>query len=358
MSSPSPVSVSGLRTFPQLSPSAFQHPDDSKTTSALGKIPGITALVKSFAGGVAEKAARLHHLSECVRLGPNQAVHLYRLFVKAAEILSLSTVPELFVSPDAGINAYAMGMKQYTVVVTRGLVHDMSSMEFMAVIGHELGHVKCGHMVNKTIAAMIAEFGLAGLSKLVPVLGEAALLPVVAHLQYWSRMAEITCDRAALLVVQDPKTVATTLAKLGGWAGSLGDIDFQSLREQGEEYDSLDDDKVSAALKVINMLQSELYLTHPVPIERVRRILLWAESDMYREILDGKYTRIDQSAPELRCEQDGTLLTPSDQFCPMCGSLSPIRPSGQACTYCGYAITVQRSKYCGRCGKPLAAQWE
>jgi len=352
MDSPPLISVSKLQSFPQLSPAAFQHPDDEKATAALQKIPGISTLVKSFGGGVVEKAARLNHLSECIRVGPNQAVHLYRVFVKTAEILSVPALPELFISSAPGVNAYAMGMKQHTVVVTRGLIEALTIPEVMAVFGHELGHVKCNHMVNKTIASTIAEFGLNGLSKLVPVLGEAALLPVVAHLQYWSRMAETSCDRAALLAVQDPKIVAGMLAKLGGWPSSLGDIDFQSLREQGEEYDKLDDDKVSAVLKVINMLQSELYLTHPLPIGRVRRILMWAESDMYQEILAGKYPRIDQAAPEPHCAVCGTVLTPSGQFCPICGTPAPVRLSGPSCR-CGHPISDPRSKFCVSCGKPL-----
>jgi hypothetical protein len=64
-----------------------------------------------------------------------------------------------------------------------------------AVLAHELGHLKCDHGVWLTAANVLA-------------LGTVSLLPVVSSaveegLMRWLRAAELTCDRAALLVAQD-----------------------------------------------------------------------------------------------------------------------------------------------------------
>ena len=64
-----------------------------------------------------------------------------------------------------------------------------------AVLAHELGHLKCDHGVWLTAANVLA-------------LGTVSLLPVVSSaveegLLRWLRAAELTCDRAALLVAQD-----------------------------------------------------------------------------------------------------------------------------------------------------------
>jgi Zn-dependent protease with chaperone function len=53
--------------------------------------------------------------------------------------------------------------------------------------------------------------------------GAVSLLPIVSGavedaLLRWLRAAELTCDRAALLVAQDPRVVISALMKLaGGW---------------------------------------------------------------------------------------------------------------------------------------------
>jgi hypothetical protein len=143
------------------------------------------------------------------------------------------------------------------------------------------------------------------------------------------------------------------LAKLGGWPPSLGEIDFQSLREQGEEYDKLDDDSVSAALKIISMLQSGLYLTHPLPIQRVRRILLWGESHMYQEIRAGNYPRLNQALAAPRCRTCGTAMNPSDLHCTNCGTPVEAGLADPACASCGRPIPTPRPKFCGGCGKPV-----
>ena len=63
-----------------------------------------------------------------------------------------------------------------------------------AVIAHELGHLKCDHGVWLTIANVLAS----GTLSVLP----AASRAVEEALLRWLRAAELTCDRAALLVVQ------------------------------------------------------------------------------------------------------------------------------------------------------------
>jgi Zn-dependent protease with chaperone function len=215
-------------------------------------------------------------------------------------------------------------MTQYTIVLTRGLVESMSGREIMAVMGHELGHVKCEHMVYKTMASLIAEFGVGRIAQEIPFLGPAAILALQAHLMDWSRKAELTCDRAALLVVQDATVVATMLAKLGGWPPSLGNVNLQCLVDQTHDYDALENEKVSSALKMIQQLQSSVYLTHPLPIHRVQSILGWSESDMYRDILDGNYP------------------------------VDPLQKGVTMCASCGFEFTEKVWKFCPNCGCDLS----
>ncbi len=62
------------------------------------------------------------------------------------------------------------------------------------MLAHELGHLKCDHGLWLTVANVLAS-------------GTVSVLPVVTGmvqeaLLRWLRAAELTCDRAALLVAQ------------------------------------------------------------------------------------------------------------------------------------------------------------
>ncbi|CAN0496333.1 unnamed protein product, partial [Scytosiphon promiscuus] len=72
--------------------------------------------------------------------------------------------------------------------------------EVQAVIAHELGHLKCEHGIWVTLATVLANGLYRGgfLGAFV-----ADRLGLRRRLMRWSRAAEFTCDRAAMLVSQD-----------------------------------------------------------------------------------------------------------------------------------------------------------
>ena len=82
-----------------------------------------------------------------------------------------------------------------------------------AVIAHELGHLKCSHGVWLTMANVLANNTLSVLPLLSGAIEEGLLR--------WLRAAELTCDRAALLVAQDHRIVISSLMKLAGGSPKL-----------------------------------------------------------------------------------------------------------------------------------------
>lgn len=110
-----------------------------------------------------------------------------------------------------------------------------------AVLAHELGHLKCDHGVWLTFANIITlgAYSVPGMfcdvlnfllimdihakgDTIYPGLGAIIAQSLEEQLFRWLRAAELTCDRAALLVAQDPKVF------LSSWI-HLNDItlDFQ-----------------------------------------------------------------------------------------------------------------------------------
>jgi Zn-dependent protease with chaperone function len=95
------------------------------------------------------------------------------------------------------------------------------------------------------------------------------------QLMEWVRCAEFTCDRAALLVAQDPYMVISLMMKLSGGSPSLvSQLNVDAFLDQARTYDAISDDALGDALKQIRTQD----LTHPVPVLRAREIDRWASS--------------------------------------------------------------------------------
>lgn len=341
----------GRRTFPGISPLAWQHPSDLEAMEALKRIPALDQAMKFVSANYYEKSFLVESVGSRIRIGPKQAPRIWNLFREAADILDLPRVPQVFLSTSGTPNAYAFGMKEYTITLHSALVDLMTEDELMSVIGHELSHIKCEHMLYRSLAIILARFSSAFFG-----IGRVAVLPLHLALLAWSRRAELTCDRAALLVVQDPAVVGSALAKLAGMSRSMIDeLDMDEVYKQADEYEkTFDEQLVTKALKNLGAAFS----THPVPIWRSKVIQDWGRSSQYADILDGHYLTVAQARSGKRftnegpakkgaCDACGHALDPIFAFCPACGAtvdavLVPCESCGKkiedgwaTCPHCG-----------------------
>src|SRR5262249_60688947 len=78
--------------------------------------------------------------------------------------------------------------------------------ELVAAIAHELAHVQNGHILYTT--------ALHYLSHSAAFFVRWVVQPAIMTLQAWSRRAEVTCDRAALLAVRDLDKTLAALVRL------------------------------------------------------------------------------------------------------------------------------------------------
>ena len=315
-----------LTTFPEMSGESFQHPDDSDASAALQAVPLVPQLYKMVLGGYYDQMLRMRQLTYNIRLGPDQGADLYAKFVLAARVLDMQELPELYLDSSPEINAYASGLNHHAVTLNHGIISMLNEGELLAIIGHELGHIKCSHSLNRSVASLFASAGATQISSMFPVVGPAASIAAQAALAHWSRMAEFSCDRAALLVVQDPEVAARALAKLAGFHnGLIPDFNFEALLRQIEDYEQYDLDSVQSAIKMQKLLMNSM-MSHPCHVLRVKRILDWGKSDHYQDILSGQYVREKSAKPppfpkaqSLKCSHCGKFTEISASFCPHCG---------------------------------------
>ena len=233
-------------------------------------------IARSVMSPATEEILYLENISSSIKVGEDQLPSLYKSLVHAAGILGMD-VPELYVRQNPVPNAYTLAIagKKPFIVVHTALLDLLTPDETQAVLAHELGHLKCEHGVWLTAANVLA-------------LGTVSLLPWVNRavqeaLTRWLRAAELTCDRAALLVAQDPRIVASALMKLAGGSSNLAsELNVEAFLRQARSYD----EATSTSLGWFLRNTQNRALSHPLPVLRAREVDRWSTSPEFLELLD------------------------------------------------------------------------
>lgn len=266
----------------------FRHPLDLEATQSLKQLPGLDVLVRMVMAPLAEQVFQVENLATGLQVSDRQLPSLHQALVEACQILDLE-VPQLYVRQNPVPNAYTFAMRGQRpfIVIHTALLELLTPAETQAVIAHELGHLKCDHGVYLTLANLIA------LAASQLPFGEALSQTLQTRLMEWVRCAEFTCDRAALLVAQDPRIVASLLMKLCGGAPSLvQELSVDAFIDQARTYDAISDDALGDAIKQIRTQG----LTHPVPVLRAREIDRWASTQDYYALVKNRSVQYNEGS--------------------------------------------------------------
>ncbi|OSO94047.1 peptidase M48 [Cylindrospermopsis raciborskii CENA303] len=259
----------------------FRHPLDLEATKTLRQIPGIDIMVRNLLGPVAEQVFYAENIASSILVSEKQLPDLYYLLIDACKNLDIE-LPQLYIRQHPSPNAYTFAMrgKQPFIVLHTSLVDMLTPEEIQAVIGHELGHLKCDHSVYLTPANLLI---LA--TSILPNIGVVLAQSLQNQLLEWVRCAEFTCDRAALLATQNPKVVMSVLMKLAGGSPTLAPrLNLDAFVAQARAYDAISKTELGMMVKDAHTAQ----LSHPVPVLRAREIDRWSSSVEYHNLLENQ----------------------------------------------------------------------
>jgi Zn-dependent protease with chaperone function len=295
--------------------SSFQHPLDRQATEKLKKVKGFDWLAAKFVEYGIERIEYVTNIGGSIRVGPRQMSKHYTMLLECCEILDVPE-PELYVM-QGGVNAYTSGHNHPFIVLETRLLELMEDDEVMAVIAHELGHIKCGHVLYKTMAR--------GIKPLLEIAGRATLgigtlvgSGIEAALMAWDRRSELSADRAGLLVMQDARPCVSTMMKLaGGTIRHIEWLDAEQFLNQARAYKEGLDQRMSDRFY---RFLANVGSTHPFAVERARALDDWVNTAEYRDILSGNYLRpvpvTFKPCPNPQCAQPTQA---GASFCGACG---------------------------------------
>ena len=222
--------------------------------------------------------ARTELLGTAVKVNDQQYPRVFEAAKRAGAALKVK-VPVVFAAPSSSIKVKVLGTEDSPhLIVSLELAEKLSDDELVAAIGHELGHVQNGHILYAT--------ALHYLTNSAAFFVRWVVQPAIMTLQAWSRRAEVTCDRAALLALRDENKTLEALVKLELGTGIDKELNV-------EEYLKSQPDPKKGIGRY-----AELFRSHPYVPKRVQALRLFATSALYASVT-GKDPAGKPSLPEI-----------------------------------------------------------
>lgn len=278
----------------QVDASAFAWAADGKAMAALRSMKTLSAAAKA----VSDKVGRrwIESTFNGVLLGEKQLPHIYGQAVRAARILGMSHMPDVYLSGERAWDCLTFGSdKDSFIVIGSALAGNFQGADMLFLLAREMGHCRAGHALWKTIIRFF--LGEQGPGRGVmsggifnAILSPTALIEgaIEAPLLGWARQAEITADRAGLLVVGEEEIARRVLLS---WTLKSSFIYKQINIEAWLEQQAADDGGYSKL--------SELTTTStPYITPRLKLLTEFAKSrelEYWRRMISGA---IKQSAPK------------------------------------------------------------
>jgi hypothetical protein len=222
-----------------------------------------------------------------VRVSSRQFPDIYEAGSIAATRLSSSPVP-IYVKRAAEQNIYTLGLSsQPLIVITSGMIDQMSNESLQFFIGREIGHIRAGHAWLRTL--------LRPLGAGIPVIGK--LLDSVVFGD-WMNRTELTADRAGFIACDSLTVAVSTMLKFGVGTRLFEKLDIREFLEQINDVRSVGG-------RVTEIISEQPYL-----IQRIRRLVRFALSHEYSPLSnrERQNTGILEQIPQAFIDTSGVAL--------------------------------------------------
>lgn len=252
------------------------HPQDKSTIKTLNKIPGFKMIVNKTVGNIMEKYAAIEYSAEGINVTPKSLPTVHRQLIEACRVLDIKEIPACSTDWFYDICSFSVGEQKRRMILQSGTIDLLSSDELYFMMGHELGHMKCGHktyhMFTEALYMPIANSDLKMWMSLVKM-----------PLLNWYRISDFTADRMGLLCCQDINVALSTMIKMAGLPKKCYDqIHIKSFIQQAAEFEKNYSGTMDSIIKYLSINAAAM----PWLVMRAGELWKWYKSGEYDRILN------------------------------------------------------------------------
>jgi Zn-dependent protease with chaperone function len=201
--------------------------------------------------------------------------------------------PQVWIKQSPLVNAYVTKLEEpHFLVIHSGLLelYEGKPEELRFIIGHELGHLKCEHLIAGTVGWAILEM-LGRLDENAIPQDKNMLLPSIGlgFFLSWCRESEISADRAGFLCCQNREIAEQALLRLlhglqfdSPWLDPVNKaFDPERVVNEFEHWEN------EPFVKFVLKLQ-RFGTSHPFIPDRIAALRLWDQKGMLNAIISRK----------------------------------------------------------------------
>ena len=189
---------------------------------------------------------------EGINITRNSLPQMYHQLEECCTVLGIDDIPSYTTEWFYGPYHYSNGEKHRRIVMASGSADLFTDSEMAFVIGHELGHMVCGH---KPYQMLLETFYM-------PFVNDAVFKAwasiIKMPLLEWYRISDYTADRVGLLCCQDINAALSTMIKKAGLPRKCYDsIDIESFIQQARDFDEDFNGLTDKAFKMLSIRSAE-----------------------------------------------------------------------------------------------------
>ena len=252
------------------------HSQDRSTIKNLNKIPGFKAIVDKTIVNIMEKYAEIEYSAEGINVTSKSMPVIHRQLVEACRLLDVKDIPACSTDWFYDISSFTIGEQKKRMVLQSGTIDLLSPDELFFVMGHELGHMKCGH---KTYHMFMEALYMPIVNSDLKIWMSLVKMPLLN----WYRISDFTADRMGLLCCQDINVALSTMIKMAGLPKKCySQIHIESFIQQAIDFEKNYSGTMDSVIKYLSINTSAM----PWLVVRASELWSWYHSGEYNKILN------------------------------------------------------------------------
>ena len=266
--------------LPGLQVKDYEYPGETNAFDNLKKIPLLDQVTAAYLGYYTQTGLLSVIQGDCYRITERTSPKVYALYQKALHRLDIDQEFPLFAKGQYDYNAAAGGGDKPFIFIHSSLLSDFKEEELLFILGHEIGHIKSGHLIYYEMATQLNL-----LLRYVPVPGiELAIAAIQYSIMQWGRMQEYTADRAGVIAAGSIEAGMNGLGCLLGKNDNIPNIhiEIEDYLKQNVSFEETNDNMIGKVLNAFEIMDS----SHPWLISRIKKLNDWKISGKYDQLLE------------------------------------------------------------------------